>query len=155
MTDTAAVDPARGVLVVRGGAEEGFEHLLMRGPGLRTGDDTVLPRVEEQQGLTDLVTRLVSAPQPEDVRALGDLGIGYVYAPPPADITLAGNLDSLSGVTIGSAVRPGSRAWQVDPDVTSAPPTPLSASRPYLLVVQGLALLVVAVLSSPTRKPAR
>jgi len=155
MTDTAVADPARGVLVIRGNAADGFSHVLLRGPGLRIGDDTVLPRADEQQELTDLVARLVSAPEPEDVQALGDHGIGFVYAPPPADIALAGNLDSLSGVTIGSAIRPGSRAWQVDTDVTSAPPVPTSASRPWLLAIQAVALLVVAVLAAPTRRVSR
>ena len=155
MSDAAGSDPASGVLEIRGGAREGFSYVLLRGPGLRTGDDTVLPTAEEQQPLTDLVARLVSAPEPEDVQALGDLGIGFVYAPPPADIALSGNLDSLSGITIGSAVRPGSRAWQVDADLTSAPGVPTSASRPWLLAVQGLALLVVAVLAAPTRKVRR
>ena len=155
MSDAAVSDPASGVLEIRGGAREGFSYVLLRGPGLRIGDDTILPTVEEQQPLTDLVARLVSAPEPEDVQALGDFGIGFVYAPPPADIALSGNLDSLSGVTIGSAVRPGSRAWQVDADLTSTPPVPTSASRPWLLAVQGVALLVVAVLAAPTRKVRR
>ena len=155
MTDTAATDPARGVLVVSGGARDGFSHVLLRGPGLRTGDDTVLPRVEEQQELTDLVARLVSAPEPEDVEALGALGIGFVYASPPADIRLVGNLDSLSGITPGSALLPGSRAWQVDVEATSAPAVPTSAARPWLLALQLVALLVVAVLAAPTRKVTR
>jgi hypothetical protein len=155
MSDAAVTDPASGVLEIRGGAREGFSYVLLRGPGLRIGDDTILPTAEEQQPLTDLVARLVSAPEPEDVQALGDFGIGFVYAPPPADIALSGNLDSLSGVTIGSAVRPGSRAWQVDADLTSAPPVPTSSSRPWLLAVQGVALLVVAVLAAPTRKVRR
>ena len=114
-----------------------------------------MPRADEQQPLTDLVERLVSAPEPEDVRTLGDLGAGFVYAPPRADIALSGNLDSLSGVTTASAVRPGSRAWQVDVDLTSVPALPTSASRPWLLAVQGVALLVVAVLAAPTRKVRR
>ena len=155
MTDAALGDPASGVLEIRGGAGEGFSYVLLRGPGLRTGDDTVMPRADEQQPLTDLVERLVSAPEPEDVRTLGDFGAGFVYAPPRADIALSGNLDSLSGVTTASAVRPGSRAWQVDVDLTSVPALPTSASRPWLLAVQGVALLVVAVLAAPTRKVSR
>jgi hypothetical protein len=155
MTDAAMSDPAGGVLEIRGGAREGFSYVLLRGPGLRIGDDTVMPRADEQQPLTDLVGRLASAPEPEDVRTLGGFGAGYVYAPPRADIALSGNLDSLSGITTGSAVRPGSRAWQVDADLTSAPEVPTSASRPWLLGVQGVALLVVAVLAAPTRKVSR
>jgi GT2 family glycosyltransferase len=156
MTDTAATDPARGVLVVDGRRGEGFAHLLLRGPGLRTGEDTVLPRAEDQAELTDLVARLVSAPEPEDVDELGRLGIGSLYVPAPADIRLAGNLDSLSGVTPGSAVRPGSRAWLVDAGAAAtAPVTPTSPYRPWLLAVQGLATLVVVVLAAPTRQVSR
>ncbi len=155
MTDAAVSDPAGGVLQVRGGQRQGFAYLLLRGPGLRIGDDTVLPRTDQQRRLGDLVTRLVTAPEPEDVRALGRLGIGYVYAPPTADVALSGNLDSLSGVTTGSAVRPGSRAWQVDGDLTSAPETPRSDLRPWLLALQGLSVVVVAVLAAPTRGVSR
>jgi hypothetical protein len=155
MTDAAVSDPASGVLEIRGSGREGFSYVLLRGPGLRLGDDTVMPTAEEQRPLTDLVARLVSAPEPEDVRTLGGFGVGFVYAPPRADIALSGNLDSLSGVTTGSAVRPGSRAWQVDADLTSAPEVPASAARPWLLAGQGVALLVVAVLAAPTRKVSR
>ena len=156
MTDTAVTDPARGVLVIEGRPGEGFSHLLLRGPGLRTGDDTLLPRAEDQAELTDLVARLVSAPEPEDVEELGRLGIGSIYAPPVADIRLSGNLDSLSGVTPGSAVRPGSRAWLVDAGAaTAVPPTPSSPYRPWLLAVQGIAILVVVVLAAPSRQVRR
>lgn len=154
MTDTAASDPSRGVLEVRSERGDGFSYVLLRGPGLRIGDDTVLPRAEDQQELTGLVARLVSAPEPEDVAAMGRLGIGFVYVPPPADIRLAGNLDSLSGVTPGSAVLPGSRAWLVDGGTRTAPEVPTSELRPWLLALQGVTLLVVVVLAAPTRQGA-
>ncbi len=155
MSDTATSDPSRGVLVVRGGRSAGFTHVLLRGPGLRLGDDTVLPAAGEQRPLTELVARLVSAPDADDVEALGALGIGFVYLPSPADARLAGNLDSMSGVTPGSALRPGSRAWQVEAQTPAAVATPTSEARPWLLAVQGVAFIVVAVLAAPTRKVAR
>ena len=156
MSDAATADPTRGVLVLRGDRARGFDHLLVRGTGLRTGDESVLPTTEEQQPLTDLVSDLVTAPDPEDVDRLASFGIGFIYAPAPVDGRLSGNLDTLSGVTPGSATSPGARAWQVQAPATEeslvAEPSSL---RPWLLGLQGLAILVAAVLAAPTRKVTR
>ncbi|MGZ4460363.1 MAG: glycosyltransferase [Nocardioidaceae bacterium] len=156
MTDAAAADPAHGILEIRGSQGSGFDYLLLRQPGLRTGDDTVLPSVADQAGLSALVTRLVTAPQPSDVHRLATYGTGFVYAPPPADVQLVGNLDSVSGVTPGSAIRPGARAWQLDttPSLASVPPDPLPA-HPWLLGLEGLAVVTVLVLAAPTRRARR
>lgn len=111
--------------------------------------------------MTRVVRHLVSAPEPEDAARLARLGVGFVYAPAPADPTLTGNLDSLSGVTQGSAIRPGSRAWQVDAGVPRravGSATALTATdpwRPWLLGAQGLALATVLVLAAPTRRRPR
>jgi hypothetical protein len=99
------------------------------------------------------VQDLATAPEPSDAAALSQFGVAYVYAPPPADGSLVGNLDSLSGVTPASATQAGARAWQLD-----APPTggelsrDSDPSRPWLLAVQGLAVLVVVVLAAPSRR---
>jgi GT2 family glycosyltransferase len=161
MVEAAEADPRAGVLVIRGSRAEGFEHLLLRGPGLRTGDVSVLPSVEAQRPLTRVVRHLVSAPEPEDAARLARIGVGFVYAPAPADPTLTGNLDSLSGVTQGSAIRPGSRAWQVDagvPRTAVGSATALTGTdpwRPWLLGAQGLAVAAVLVLAAPTRRRTR
>ena len=56
----------------------------------------------------------------------------------------------------GSATSPGARAWQVEAAPTGddlvRDPDPL---RPWLLALQGLAIVVVAVLAAPTRKARR
>ena len=150
MTDTGI-----GTLVVRGSTDTGFRYVVLRGPGLRLGDDSVQPTVGEQRGVTEVVGKLVTDPQTSDIEALSAHDIGFVYAPRPADPVLVGNLDSASGLTIGGSV-PGARAWQLSaaPNGTALAP----ARAPYydwLLGLQGLALLVVAVLAAPTRQVRR
>jgi hypothetical protein len=84
------------------------------------------------------------------------MGVAYVYAPAPADISLIGNLDSVSGVTPGSADQPGARAWRLEAEPTVSD---LSRAddrlRPWLLAVQGLAIVVVVVLAAPSRRGRR
>lgn len=154
MADAASQDPAAGVLVLRGDRARGFSHVLVRGAGLRTGDDSVLPTVDEQGPLTELVTGLLTAPEPQDAQALADLGIRHVYAPAPVDEKLAGNLDALSGLTTASASSPAARAWQVQAE--GSPPDPpaglTAALHPWLVGAQALALLVAAVAAAPTRE---
>ncbi len=156
MTDAAAADPANGVLVVRGSRERGFTHALLRQPGIRLGDDTVLPSAADQAPLTRAVSALATAPVPADVATLSRLGVAYVYLPAPVDAALVGNLDSLGGLAPGSALRPGARAWRLE-----APPGRASlagagaGSRPWLLALQGVALVVVGVLAVPSRRVPR
>ena len=155
MTDDAAANPDHGILEIRGSRERGFTYLLLRGPGLRTGEDTVIPSTADQAPMTRVVEDLATAPEPADVAALGRYGVSYVFAPAPADISLVGNLDSVSGVTTGSAIQPA-RAWNVEATPTGTDrvrdPDPL---RQWLLALQGIAIVVVAVLAAPTRKVVR
>ncbi len=157
MTDEAVADPLHGVLVVRGSRGSGFEYLLLRSAGMRLGDDSLLPTAQQQKPLTELVSRLVTAPQAADVAALSTYGVRFVYLPSPAAPQVAGNLDSVSGVTPASAVRRGAGAWQLDatPTDRSLPAPDGGALRPWLLALQGLALLVAGVLAAPTRKVGR
>ncbi|MEO5711828.1 MAG: glycosyltransferase [Nocardioidaceae bacterium] len=156
MTDAAAADPVDGILVVQGSRERGFTYVLTRTPGVRLGDDSVLPSTEDQAALTHFVEDLATAPEPSDVAGLTGLGVAYVYAPRPADIGLVGNLDSVSGLSTGSAGRPGDRAWQVEAAPTGADrPSGSDALRGWLLGLQGIAVVVVAVLAAPTRKVGR
>jgi GT2 family glycosyltransferase len=156
MSDAAAADPLHGVLVVRGSHVGRFDYLLLRGPGLRLGDDTVLPPLPRERPLTRIVTDLVTGPRASDIAALARRGVGFVYAPPPADTDLVANMDSVSGVSSGSALRPGSRAWQLEatPTATALHEHP-SAARPWLLAAQALVLIAVAVLAAPTRRRRR
>ncbi len=156
MTDAAAEDPDHGTLVVRGTRATGLSYVLLRQPGVRVGDDSVMPGTDDQARLTRLVEDLATAPEPADIEALSTMGVAYIYAPAPADIALVGNLDSVSGVTQGSALRPGARAWQLEATPTrSGLPEDPDPLRPWLLALQGLALVVVAVLAAPTRKARR
>ena len=114
------------------------------------------PPRRSQQELTDLVESLATAPQATDVERLGAHGVEFVYAAPPADPVLVGNLDSVSGLTSASAVRPGSRAWQLEAEPSDeALPAPEGSPRPVLLGVQGLALVLAAVLAAPSRRVRR
>jgi hypothetical protein len=156
MADAAQLDDDHGVLVIRGDRIDGLGYVVLRGDGQRLGDDTVGSSVSAQQGLTDVVTNLATSPQPTDIEQLGGYGIAFVYAPPPADVMLAGNLDSASGLSPASAIRPRARAWQLEGDPSDAElAEPGSSSRPWFLAVQLVALLVVAVLAAPTRKVRR
>jgi len=156
MTDEAHANPLNGVLVVRGSQQNGFDYVVLRSDGLRVGDDTLLPATATQQPLTDLVTRLATAPESSDIAALSAHGVEFVYLPRPADPQLVGNLDSISGMSPASALHRGARAWQVDAAPTGAAlPDESGGVRPWLLVVQGLAILTVVVLAAPSREVRR
>jgi hypothetical protein len=73
-----------------------------------------------------------------------------------ADGSLVGNLDTVSGVSRGSADSRGSRAWQVErsPSMSAVARHP-DRLRPWLVLVEGVGLVVVAVLAAPTRKVRR
>jgi hypothetical protein len=156
MSEAAATRPTNGVLVIRGSSKQGFEYVVLRGDGLRIGDDSVLPTVTAQQPMTSLVGDLAASPDSQDIATLARHGVRYVYLPAPADPRLAGNLDSVSGLNFASAVRRGSRAWQVElPPSARALPTPSGSWRPLLLAVEAVALLMAAVLALPSRRQRR
>ena len=154
MTDAAQRDEDNGILVVRGN-DDGLGYSLVRGEGARIGDDTVMPPPEEQADLTALVAGLATAPTADQVEELSGHGVEFVYLPPPADPDLVGKLDSVSGLSSASALRPGSRAWQLDADPSREAAPPGSRLHPALLAVQGLAIVVAAVLAAPTRRVRR
>jgi hypothetical protein len=156
LTEAAALDPLAGVLVVRGSSDERLGYVLLRGPGMRLGDDSVLPPPDRTRSLTEVLRRLAGTPEPADVETLAGHGVAFVYAPPAADPELAGNLDSLARIAPASALRPGSRAWQLEvPPSAAQLPAPAPAPRTWLLLAQALALLAAAVLAAPTRKVER
>ncbi len=156
MTDAAAQDRLAGTLEIRGDQRPGFGYVLLRGPGIRLGQDSVLPTLDAQRSLTRLVSALASSPQPRDVDRLAAHGVSFVYLPRPADSRLVGNLDSVSGLGSGSATTPGARAWQVQQRPSgTALPKPEPSLRPWLLLVQGLTAAVALVLAAPTRAARR
>lgn len=156
ITDAARAEPTNGVLVVRGSSTHGYTYTVLRQPGLRLGDDSVVPSVASQSRLTSYVADLVAAPSAADLTALSLRGVGYIYAPAPADGGLAGSLDTVSGLSPGSASAVGARAWQLDasPSATDLPAGG-DPARPWLLLVQAVGLLAVVVLAAPSRKARR
>jgi len=155
MTDAAARDADQGILVVRT-ADRGLDYTLVRGPGLRLGEESVLTASEVQDDLTALVGDLATAPTGEDIAALSRYGIEFLYLPRPADPTLVGNLDSVSGLTTASSLQRGARAWQLEGDPTrEALATHETRWRPGLLTLQALALVAATVLAAPSRRRRR
>ena len=155
MTDAVLRDQDDGILVLRR-EDGGLAYSLVRGDGVRLGDDTVLAATEDQAGLTGLVADVATAPSAEHVEQLSRYGVEFVYLAPPAAPGLVGKLDSVSGLTSASAVRPGSRAWQLDAEPSrEALPSPQDSTRPWLLAVQALAVVGAAVLAAPTRRVRR
>ena len=155
MTDAALRDPDQGILVVRS-EDGGLGYTLLRKDGARLGDDALAATGQAQDDLTALVADLATAPTADHVTELSRYAVEFVYLPPPADADLVGNLDSVSGLRTASAVRPGSRAWQVEADPSrEALPDPDGSLRPLLLGLQGLAVLAAIVLAAPSRRVRR
>ena len=76
--------------------------------------------------------------------------------PSPADGDVASALDATGGLVQASAEDRSTRAWQVDrPLDASAVDGPTSWLRIGLLVLQGVAIVVVAVLCVPTSERRR
>jgi hypothetical protein len=76
--------------------------------------------------------------------------------PSPADGDVAAVLDATTGLVQASAENRSTRAWQVDrPLDASGLEGPVSWLRILLLVVQGAAVVVVAVLCLPTTNTRR
>lgn len=155
MVDASLRDPDQGVLVVRREGA-GLGYTLLRGEGARLGDDSVQPGEAAHRELTDLIADLATDATAEQVARLSDFGVEFLYVPPPADPVLVANLDTVSGLSSASSVRPGSRAWQLEAEPTrEALPRPDMTWRPVLLGVQLLALVVAAVLAAPSRRVRR
>jgi GT2 family glycosyltransferase len=151
MVQRAETGPERGVLVLRGDVGSGFTYAVVREDGTTLGEDEVLALAPEDTALTAALNDLVSGPDREAVRSLADEGIQYVVLPAPADGRVAAVLDATAGLEQASAEDRATRAWQVgaelDPDAVAGP---TAWWRVALLVLQGVAIVVVAVLCAPT-----
>ncbi|HEX6874473.1 MAG TPA: glycosyltransferase [Nocardioidaceae bacterium] len=155
MTDAAVENPDHGILVVRDEGS-GFGYTLLRGEGTRLGEDTVAATGDAQDRLTALVGDLATAPTADQVDRLSSYGVKFVYLPPPADRDLAGNLDAVSGLRPASALRPGSRAWELEAEPSRASlPERQTSYRPALLVLQAVAVVAAVVLAAPSRRVRR
>lgn len=87
---------------------------LVRGDGLRTGDDAVAPPARTYSGLSATVARLVSSPSSDDVADLAAYGIGYLVIHGPVSPEVSARLDGTSGLTRTGVLDPQSSAWAVE-----------------------------------------
>ncbi len=151
MVQNAMRGPAHGILVIRGEVSDGLDYSVLRDDGTTTGEDEIAALAEEDESLTRDVRSLVAGPSPGAAGDLAGHGVEYVVLPAPADGNVASALDATAGLTQASAEDRSTRAWQVeravDPDAVEGPESWL---RTGLLVVQVLAILVIAVLAAPT-----
>jgi GT2 family glycosyltransferase len=151
MVQNAMRGPAHGILVIRGEVSDGLDYSVLRDDGTTTGEDEIAAQAAEDESLTRDVRSLVAGPSPGAARDLAGHGVEYVVLPAPADGNVASALDATAGLTQASAENRSTRAWQVerevDPDAVEGPESWL---RTVLLVVQVLAILIIAVLAAPT-----
>lgn len=151
MVQSAETGAERGILVLRGDADAGFTYAVVREDGITLGEDEVVALAPEDEELTRTVDSLVSGPDRDAVRALADQGVQYVVMPAPADGNVASVLDATAGLEQASAEDRSTRAWQVGGELN---PDAVEGSwswwRIALLVLQGVAIVVVAVLCAPT-----
>ncbi|WP_341927986.1 glycosyltransferase family 2 protein [Nocardioides psychrotolerans] len=156
MVQSSMTGDEHGILVVRGSVEEGLDYVVRRGDGVTLGEDEILTRTPEDTAFTDLVQTLLSRPGPDVVDRLATQGIEYVVMPSPADGDVAALLDSTGGLVQASAEDRETRAWQVgralDEQAVEGPTDWLHLG---LVVLQGLAIVVVAVLCAPTTERRR
>ncbi|MCD4534136.1 glycosyltransferase family 2 protein [Nocardioides sp. cx-169] len=156
MVQSSRTGDAHGILVVRGSVEDGLTYTVRRGDGVTLGEDEILDLDTAEAGFTELVTTLLSRPTPGVVSALAEEGIEYVVLPAPADGSVAAALDATPGLVQASAEERTTRAWQVarplDQDAVDGP---RSWVRIGLLVLQAVAIVVVAVLCAPSTRRGR
>jgi hypothetical protein len=156
MVQSAMTGPQHGILVIRGDVENGLTYTVLRGDGVTLGEDEIIDLSPEDAAFTRDVRALVSRPTPQIVDRLADRGLEYVVLPAPADGDVAAALDATGGLIQASAEDRSTRAWQVDrPLAPDAVDGPRSWLRIVLLVLQAVALLVVAVLCAPTTERRR
>ncbi len=156
MSQEAERADEHGILVIRGSVADGLTYEVERGDGPTVGEDEIADLTEEDEEATALVGDLVTAPAPEAVAGLTERGIRYVVQPAPADAAVATRLDATAGLVRASAEDRSTRAWQVleEPEPASIE-GPRSWPRIALLVLQAVAVAVVAVLCLPTLRGSR
>jgi GT2 family glycosyltransferase len=156
MSQQAEAAPEYGILVIRGSVATGLTYEVERGDGPTIGEDEIAALTAEDEDATTLVGDLATAPAPEAVAALTERGIRFVVQPAPADAEVATRLDATSGLVPASAEDRATRAWQVvDKPEPASVEGPRSWPRIVLLVLQAVAIAVVAVLVLPTIRRSR
>lgn len=156
MTDEATAEPAAGILVIRGDTEHGLTYSVRRGAGNTLGEDEIGYASEPDPAFQNDVRALVSRPTPQVVDDLAAAGIRYLVLPAPYDGRVAAGLDATDGLGQAGTESQATRTWRVETPVDPhAVDGPRSVVRIVLLVVQGIAVVVVLVLSMPTLRARR
>jgi GT2 family glycosyltransferase len=153
MMQSSELGPSHGILVVEGDVEDGLTWSVQRDDGLTLGEDEIVGLMDADEELGEDVQRLVSAPEQEAAATLPGHGIEFVVLPSPADGSVAAVLDATNGLEQASAEDRATRAWRVAEPVEDDAVTAESAWwRTALVLLQGLGIVVVAVLCVPTQR---
>ena len=156
IADSAAADPARGVLVVAGTLTDGLTWQVQRGDGITLGEPEILALTAPNDDVNRTVADLFTDPDAEVVDALAGQGVQHIVLSAPGDPAAIEVLDSASGLTRASTSDRDVSAWTVGvPVPTDAVDGDGPAWLPWLIAVQTVALVVVLVLCGPTRRESR
>jgi GT2 family glycosyltransferase len=139
------------------GAQDHFTYTVLRGHEIGLGDESVLPTASTQEQLTQAVATLISRPSVAAASAVAGYGVRYVYLPNPADTAVSAAFDSAAGAfSPASALRPGSRTWELVPTARNdALVVTPDRTRPWLVGGQLIGLLLAVVLAAPSRRRVR
>lgn len=153
MEQSAELGPKHGIAVLTGDLDTGLVFVVRRGDGPTVGEPEIVALTPPDDDFTAVVGQLLSRPRLAVAQALADQGIEYVVLAKPADPQVAAVLDTAPGLEQAGTEDRAVRAWQVTrPLSADALADQGSWSRPLLLVLQALALVLALVLCAPTRR---
>jgi GT2 family glycosyltransferase len=156
MTDEATAEPVAGILVIRGDTANGLTYTVRRGAGNTLGEDEIRYASDPDPAFQADVRALVSRPTPQVVDDLAAAGVRYLVLPEPYDGSVAAGLDATDGLGQAGTESQATRTWRIETPVDPhAVDGPRSTVRLVLLGVQGVALLVILVLTVPTLRAGR
>jgi GT2 family glycosyltransferase len=152
MQQSAGLGPSHGILVIEGDVDTGLTWTVQREDGLTVGEDEIVGLMEPDPELDRDVKTLVSAPEEDAAATLPGHGIAFIVLSDPVDGNVASVLDATTGLEGASADDRSTRAWRVTETVEAGAVTSETAWwRTVMLVLQGLLIVVVAVLCVPTQ----
>jgi hypothetical protein len=152
MQQSAGLGPSHGILVIEGDVDNGLTWTVQREDGLTVGEDEIVGLMEPDPELDRDVKTLVSAPEEDAAATLPGHGIAFIVLSDPVDGNVAAVLDATTGLEGASADDRSTRAWRVTEEVEAgAVPSETAWWRTVMLVLQGLLIIVVAVLCVPTQ----
>lgn len=157
MRQSAADDDTRGILLLRGSVDRGVDWTIQRGDGVTLGEDEILALTPPDPDVDAKVRDALTLPGGAGAAGeLADYGVEFIVMPTPVDQRVAARLDAASGVEQASSADDDSRAWRVAGEVD---PQALDGEgpwwHPWLLGLQVMAIIAIAVLCGPTRREAR